>query len=71
MMSHPDGQQATAAALVRRNVVVAVRARLAGISSALSDLTTDSAELREDANELNAVAHRIEWLADIGTASRS
>jgi hypothetical protein len=48
-----------------------VRVRLAAISGALSDLKIDADELRGDANELNALAHRIEWLADVDTASRS
>lgn len=71
IMSHPDGQGSPAAALVRLGVLADVRVRLAAISGALSDLKIDADELRGDANELNALAHRIEWLADVGTSSRS
>jgi hypothetical protein len=40
-------------------------ARLAGITNRLADSGIDAAELRKDAEELSAIVHRLEWLADI------
>jgi hypothetical protein len=34
----------------------------------LADSSIDTEELRKDAAELNAVRHRVEWLADMDAA---
>jgi hypothetical protein len=49
----------------RRRVIEEVRARLEAVTSSLSGSRIDVGELREDANELTAVVHSIQWLADV------
>jgi hypothetical protein len=44
-----------------------VKARLSAISDTLSDSEIDGAQLRKDAEELNAITRRVAWLADIST----
>jgi hypothetical protein len=38
---------------------------LEAVTSSLSGSRIDVGELREDANELTAVVHSIQWLADV------
>jgi hypothetical protein len=49
----------------RRRVIEEVRARLDAVTSSLSGSRIDVGELREDANELTAVVHSIQRLADV------
>jgi hypothetical protein len=49
----------------RRKVLEEAKARLLAIASSLTDVNVDARVLRQDADELSAIRHRIEWLADI------
>ena len=49
----------------RRRVLEEASARLLEISMTLANAEIGAGELRQDANELGEVMHRIEWLADI------
>lgn len=42
-----------------------IRARLTAITDSLADYKLEAGQLRTSTQELLAVAHRIEWLADI------
>jgi hypothetical protein len=55
----------------RRRVLEDLRARLETISNTLSNFKVDADEPREDANELDAVVHRIRELADVSTRADS
>jgi hypothetical protein len=70
VMVDPDRQDAQARAFARRRVLQEVRARLAAVTSTLSDPKIDAGELQQDASELAAVVDRIQWLADVSTPSR-
>ena len=52
----------------RRRVLEEASARLSEISMTLANPEIDAGELRQDANELGEVMHRIEWLADISAS---
>ncbi len=58
-----QGSQAVEA-VERRRLLGEVRARLLAIADSLSDFRVDSAELRNDAQELDAVVRRVQSLAD-------
>jgi hypothetical protein len=58
------------AALDRRRLFEEVRVRLSAITNSLSDFNMDAGHLRTTTQELGAVVHRIEWLADVDSSSR-
>jgi hypothetical protein len=65
-MTRPDDQtRQTPRTVDRRGGLEEATARLAGITNRLADSGIDAAELRKDAEELSAIVHRLEWLADI------
>jgi phage terminase Nu1 subunit (DNA packaging protein) len=58
-------QETSAPPSARRRVLEELRSRLDAVTRTLANSKIDAGELREDADELTAVMHRIEWLADV------
>ena len=56
-------------AVDQRRLIEEVRARLFEITDTLAKREIKASELRQDADELSNVMHRIEWLADISAWS--
>jgi hypothetical protein len=65
-----DHASETETAPDRRRLFEEVRVRLSAIMDSFSDFKMDAAQLRTTTQELGAVAHRIEWLADVSSSRR-
>jgi hypothetical protein len=67
-MNQPsDRRPETLPTLDRPRLFEDVRIRLSAITKSLSDFNMDAVQLRTTMHELDAVVHRIEWLADVHT----
>jgi hypothetical protein len=71
LVTAPDEQEsATFHEFERRRLLEEVRIRLLAIANSLPDLRIDAAELQSDAEELAAVARRVQWIAEGATLGR-
>ncbi|HEX6392097.1 MAG TPA: hypothetical protein VFZ97_01565 [Acidimicrobiales bacterium] len=67
-MSDADDQLTDSPAVLdRRRLFEEVRVRLSAVTDSLSDFKMEAGQLRTTSQELLAVVHRIEWLADLST----
>lgn len=72
MMNDTDGQLVESPPMLDRpGLIEEVRVRLSAISNRLADVNMEAGQLRTTSQELVAVVHRIEWLADLSTPSCS
>ena len=71
-MNDTDGQVVQSPTMLDRpGLFEEVRARLSAITNRLADVNMEAGQLRTTSQELVAVAHRIEWVADLSTPSSS
>lgn len=71
-MNDIDGQLVQSPPMLDRpGLLEEVRVRLSAITNTLADVNMEAGQLRTTSQDLVAVAHRIEWLADLTTPPRS
>jgi hypothetical protein len=67
LVTWPGEDSSGSGLLERRILLEEVRIRLLAIANSLPDLRIDATELRNDAEELAAVARRVRWIAEEAT----
>ena len=68
MKDADDHASELVAALDRRRLFEEVRVRLSAITDSLSDFKMGAGQLRTTTQGLDAVVHRIKWLADVDSS---
>ena len=66
-MNQPNDHDSETPTLDRPRLFEDVRIRLFAITERLSNFNMNTVQLRTTMQELDAVVHRIEWLADVDT----